>query len=52
MSKKSRMNLIAVFDHEERHLLMCYRSKDPYQGLYNLVGGKIEERKLSEMILS
>ncbi len=22
---------------------MCYRRKEPYKGLYNLVGGKIEE---------
>ncbi len=36
------MNLGAVFDPEGRRVLMCRRRKEPYLGLYNLVGGKIE----------
>ncbi|MDD4069931.1 MAG: NUDIX hydrolase [Candidatus Izemoplasmatales bacterium] len=36
-------NLIIVLDKNEEKVLMCYRSKDPYIGKYNLVGGKIEE---------
>ncbi len=36
-------NLVIVFNQEESKVLMCHRSKDPYNGLYNLVGGKIEE---------
>lgn len=36
-------NVILVFNKEEDKLLMCYRKKDPYKGLYNLVGGKIED---------
>lgn len=36
-------NLIAVFDEKAERMLMCKRKKDPYQGLSNFVGGKIEE---------
>ena len=35
-------NLIAVFDPSGERWLMCRRSKEPYLGLSNLVGGKIE----------
>jgi 8-oxo-dGTP diphosphatase len=35
-------NVIAVFDSAGKNLLMCRRRKDPYKGLLNLVGGKIE----------
>lgn len=34
-------NCIMVF-HQNGNLLFCKRRKDPYLGLYNLVGGKIE----------
>lgn len=37
------MNIIVLYNKDEDKLLMCLRSKDPYKGLYNLVGGKIEE---------
>jgi 8-oxo-dGTP diphosphatase len=36
-------NLIMVLNPDETKVLMCLRSKDPYQGKYNLVGGKIED---------
>ena len=36
-------NLIMVLNKEETKALMCLRSKNPYKGLYNLVGGKIDE---------
>ena len=36
------MNLIAVYDPSGRQVLMCKRRKNPYLGLYNLIGGKIE----------
>ena len=36
-------NCIAVLHPDGEHWLMCKRLKDPYKGLYNLVGGKIEE---------
>lgn len=35
-------NVIAVFAPDRRTMLMCRRVKDPYKGLYNMVGGKIE----------
>lgn len=35
-------NVIATFDNTGEHILMCKRRKNPYKGLYNLVGGKIE----------
>ncbi|MBP3704251.1 MAG: NUDIX domain-containing protein [Clostridia bacterium] len=35
-------NLIAVVNEDSSAWLMCRRSKDPYKGMYNLVGGKIE----------
>lgn len=36
------MNVIVVYDSKEENILFCYRKKDPYKGLYNLVGGKVE----------
>ena len=42
------MNLIVVYDQKEENILMCYRSKDPYKNLYNLVGGKVEENETNE----
>lgn len=35
-------NLIAVVNEDCSAWLMCKRRKQPYKGLYNLVGGKIE----------
>ncbi len=35
-------NVIAVFNKTTDKLLMCKRKKEPYKGLSNLVGGKIE----------
>lgn len=35
-------NAIAVFDKDCNQILMCKRRKNPYKGLYNFVGGKIE----------
>ena len=36
-------NCIMVFSLDDEKLLFCKRTKDPYMGLYNLVGGKIEK---------
>ena len=36
------MNVIAVYDCERCNILMCIRSKDPYKGKLNFVGGKAE----------
>lgn len=35
-------NVIAVFSPDKREMLMCRRAQDPYKGLLNMVGGKIE----------
>lgn len=39
------VNIIAVLNKEADKVLMCKRRKDPYKGLYNFVGGKIEENE-------
>ena len=36
------MNVIAVYDCKREKILMCLRSKDPYKGKLNFVGGKAE----------
>ncbi len=36
-------NVVMVYNFNLDKILMCLRSKDPYKGLYNLVGGKIEK---------
>ena len=36
-------NCIMIFSLDGKKLLFCKRTKDPYKGLYNLVGGKIEK---------
>lgn len=38
-------NCIAVLDKDAGSWLMCKRRKEPYKGLLNLVGGKIEENE-------
>lgn len=38
-----KMNVIVVYNKKEDKILMCLRKKEPYKGLYNLVGGKIEK---------
>ena len=35
-------NLIVVFDERRERVLLCRRRKEPYKGLLNFVGGKIE----------
>lgn len=35
-------NCILVYNKEKSKILFCKRIKNPYEGLYNLVGGKIE----------
>lgn len=36
-------NCIMVYSQDNSKLLFCKRVKEPYKGLYNLVGGKIED---------
>ena len=38
-----RLNVVLVFNKEKDKILMCKREKNPYKGLYNLVGGKLED---------
>lgn len=37
-----RYNIVMLVDEKGENILMCHRRKPPYQGLYNLVGGKAE----------
>lgn len=38
-----KYNVVVIFDKDMKKNLMCKRTKDPYMGMYNLVGGKIEK---------
>ncbi len=38
-----KLNIIVVYDREEENILFCLRKKEPYKGMYNLVGGKVEK---------
>ena len=37
-----KLNLIVVFSNDLEKVLFCIRAKEPYKGLYNFVGGKVE----------
>ena len=39
-----KYNVIVIFDKDMKNTLMCKRTKEPYMGMYNLVGGKIEKQ--------
>ena len=36
-------NVIVIFNKDMTKTLMCKRTKEPYMGMYNLVGGKSEK---------
>ena len=38
-----KLNVIVVFNKEMSKSLFCIRAKDPYKGMYNFVGGKVED---------
>lgn len=40
-----KLNVIIVFNKEEDKILMCKRTKEPYKGKINLVGGKVEKNE-------
>ncbi len=44
-----KLNVVVVYNKDEDKILMCERKKEPFKGLLNLVGGKVEkgEDKLS-----
>ena len=37
-----KLNVILVYDKDDKNILMCRRTKEPYKGKYNLVGGKVQ----------
>lgn len=41
-------NCIIVYDQTKEKILFCKREKNPYKGLYNFVGGKVEQNESSE----
>ena len=43
-----KLNLIVVFNHDLEKALFCIRAKEPYKGLYNFVGGKVEEGEIDD----
>ena len=43
-----RLNLIVVFNRTLDTALFCKRAKEPYKGLYNFVGGKVELGETNE----
>ena len=42
------MNCIVVFNKDKDSVLFCKRKKEPYVGLFNFVGGKVEKGEPSE----
>ena len=42
------MNSIVVFNKDKDSVLFCKRTKEPYSGLLNFVGGKVEADESSE----
>jgi len=43
-----KLNLIVVFNKDLNKSLFCIRAKEPYKGLYNFVGGKVEENESND----
>lgn len=43
-----KLNLIVVFNVNLEKVLFCIRAKEPYKGLYNFVGGKVEDGETNE----
>ena len=43
-----KLNLIVIFNASLDKVLFCIRAKEPYKGLYNFVGGKVEENESNE----
>lgn len=41
-NKMKTANLVVVLDKENKSVLLCKRRKNPYKGLLNFVGGKLE----------
>lgn len=43
-----KLNLIVVFDMNLEKVLFCIRAKEPYKGLYNFLGGKVESGETND----
>ena len=43
-----KLNLIVVFNTNLDKVLFCIRAKEPYKGLYNFVGGKVEDNESND----
>ena len=43
-----KLNLIVVFNKSLKKVLFCIRAKEPYKGLYNFVGGKVEKDETND----
>lgn len=43
-----KLNLIVVFNADLGKVLFCIRAKEPYKGLYNFVGGKVENGETND----
>lgn len=43
-----KLNLIVVFNKNLSKTLFCIRAKEPYKGMYNFVGGKVEENESND----
>ena len=43
-----KFNLIVVFNEDLTKTLFCIRAKEPYKGLYNFVGGKVERNESND----
>lgn len=43
-----KLNLIVVFNKNLEKVLFCIRAKEPYKGMYNFVGGKVEDGESNE----
>ena len=48
VNKMKKMNLIVIFNKDLDKALFCIRAKEPYKGMYNFVGGKVEEGENDE----
>ena len=43
-----KLNLIVIFNKRLDKVLFCIRAKEPYKGLYNFVGGKVEKNEFND----
>lgn len=43
-----KLNLVVVFNNSLDKALFCIRTKEPYKGLYNFVGGKVENGETND----